>query len=131
MKQAYTEWLKRPESERNAEAATVVIWWVGFTGEPWVLVNEFSPCTDRNATDLLLAEVKRKGLHAQFRFDDALAAYLGDSKVQDMMWLDWLLLPASLLTWAAVTACKVATDPEEEMEVADDAALKEGDHGSD
>jgi hypothetical protein len=120
MTQAYTEWLKRPESERNAEAGTVVMGWTLFWDAWKHVVNdspkawerqvefaaplEWSPCTDRNATDIVLAEVKRKGLDG--RFADNIVAHLRLNCLDIEDTLDIVRTPASLLTWAACEACK-------------------------
>jgi hypothetical protein len=115
MTQAYTEWLKRPKSERNTEAATAVMGWTRRScgGEPvWNNhngdverdVEQWSPCTDRNATDILLAEVGRLGLTAPFcdLLDEEVSVIPGTDEGRVAL----LRAPASLLTWAACEACK-------------------------
>jgi hypothetical protein len=115
----YQEWLLRPESGRNAEAATVVMGWklgTDFFGyETWqgapgegAYVADFRPCTDRNATDMLLAEVERRGTNAVLVFISAitkgLPAELHPYPMSGIMAIG--RGPASLLTWAACEACK-------------------------
>lgn len=128
MTRAYTEWLQRPESERNAEVATEVMGWescpvpgedyVGHwykKGDPgeWTADGDWSPCTDRNATDMLLAEVARDGKRAT-RFLAAIGGELdphatvvfGGVYAASQIPLTLLRAPASLLTWACVEACR-------------------------
>lgn len=114
MTQAYTEWLKRPESERNAEAATVVMGWdLSDNDTVWCRdgeclrdVEDWSPCTDRNATDLVLAAVERRGPMVRMAFIDRLrgSGLIDVGRIE----LSILRAPASLLTWACVEACKKA-----------------------
>jgi hypothetical protein len=117
----YTEWLLRPESERNAEAMRLMEYeiWADLNGREWwrkmegdtlvdILPRDYSPCTDRNATDMLLAEVERRGRWWRF------IEILGEEAVRafsqtcicchDVFVM--LRTPASMLTWAACEACE-------------------------
>ena len=121
----YTDWLKRPESERNPEAATVVMGWMlhespGACEAYWYQTDrliltkfskDFNPCTDRNATDMLLAEVERQGKRDAFDYelgchsDDVYHAIRSGSGHAGSA-LGILRIDPSLLTWACVEACK-------------------------
>lgn len=120
MTQAYTDWLKRPEDERNAEAATVVMGWeLSHDGSTWCAdgeclrgIEDWSPCTDRNATDMLLAEVGCK-VDTLHRFIKALLSVSDEerSPVRDAdtdveRYFEFLRASPSLLTWAAIEACR-------------------------
>jgi len=118
----YNEWMKRPESERNAEAATVVMGWKHgtdcFGHDAWMSADNkirdnffWYPGIDRNATDMLLAEVERR--EKQFGFAYALGCHNDDSYRAIRSGpghagsaLGILRIDPSLLTWAAIEACR-------------------------
>jgi hypothetical protein len=121
----YQDWLKRPESERNAEAMRCAGYeiWADLNGrEHWrkmegdtlidVLHRERSPCTDRNATDILLAEVERRGKAAILlallgnHLDPQAAHAFGGEYAAVQVPFSLLRAPASMLTWAACEACE-------------------------
>ena len=128
----YTDWIKRPESERNAEALMLLCpkakihygdWDTDHSygefipsGKPWKThaidakpVPNFR--TDRNATDMLLAEVERRGKRDAFDYelgchsDDVYHAIRSGSGHAGSA-LGILRIDPSLLTWACVEACK-------------------------
>ena len=116
----YAEWMKRPESERNAEAATVVMGWFlqeewlepSADGSAWRIIGDLPNfCADRNATDMLLAEVERQGKRGAFDYelgclsDDVYHAIRSGSGHAGSA-LGILRIDPSLLTWACVQACK-------------------------
>jgi len=110
----YAEFLARHASVNDAECATVVMGWKlhespGACDPYWYqedrlvltrFVADFSPTTDRNATDLLLAEVERRGLVLK-----TLSTLLDDDSIASTTW-GCLRAAPSLVAWACVEACR-------------------------
>lgn len=112
----FADWEKRPVAENDAEAATVVMGWMQDDDGNWFVGcpsgakdkkagKDWSPCTDRNATDLVLAEVEKKREAVQRRFN-LLCREAHISAGGSFTWLGTHRASPSLLTWAAVEACK-------------------------
>jgi hypothetical protein len=122
----YQEWEARGHEAGNAEAATAVMGWhwdqlklcwldasaLFLTASHAAYGLDWSPCTDRNATDIVLAEVERLGSALVIKFGKLVERELGmfgfdlTHEVRYTFGMRFSRAPASLLTWAACEACK-------------------------
>ncbi len=111
----YPDWKARPLSMNNAECATVVMGWRqmhnGFGEMDWYdsnghshghVIGGFNPTTDRNATAMLVGEVKKKLLR-QSIFQDAL---FSEGVYQPF---DVAAAAPSLVAWACCESCREET----------------------